>query len=77
MAEIKMPPFMRGKKQLEKIDIDWSRELSAVRIHVEYVIGKSTPFYKEFYLTTTVILLMKTLQQQLLMKWELFVSFCA
>lgn len=39
MAEVKMPPFTRGKKQLEKIDVDWSRELSAVRIHVERVIG--------------------------------------
>lgn len=39
MAEIKMPPFTKGKKQLEKIDVDWSRELSMVRIHVERVIG--------------------------------------
>ena len=39
MAEIKTPPFTKGKKQLEKVDIDWSRELSAVRIHVERVIG--------------------------------------
>ena len=29
----------KGKKQLEKLDIDWSRELSTVRIHVERVIG--------------------------------------
>lgn len=39
MAEIKMPPFTKGKKQLEKFDVDWSRELSLVRIHVERVIG--------------------------------------
>ena len=39
MAEIKIPPFTKGKKQLEKINIDWSRELSMVRIHVERVIG--------------------------------------
>lgn len=39
MAEVKTPPFTRGKKQLEKKDIDWSRELSMVRIHVERVIG--------------------------------------
>ncbi len=32
MAEIKTPPFTKGKKQLEKIQIDWSRELSLVRI---------------------------------------------
>ena len=28
----------KGKKQLKKVDIDWSRELSFVRIHVEHVI---------------------------------------
>ena len=39
MAEIKMPPFTKGKKQLEKVDVDWSRELSLVRIHVERVFG--------------------------------------
>ena len=39
MAEVKTPPFTKGKKQLEKVDIDWSRELSTVRIHVERVIG--------------------------------------
>ncbi len=43
MAEVKIPPFTKGKnfskKQLEKKDIDWSRELSMVRIHVERVTG--------------------------------------
>jgi hypothetical protein len=32
LAEVKFPPFTRGKKQLEKVDVDWSRELSLVRI---------------------------------------------
>lgn len=39
LAEVKTPPFTRGKKQLKKVDVDWSRELSLVRIHVERVIG--------------------------------------
>ena len=39
MAEIKTSPFTKGEKQLETVDIDWSRELSAVQIHVERVIG--------------------------------------
>ena len=39
LAEVKTPPFTKGKKQLEKQDVDWSRELSIVRIHVERVIG--------------------------------------
>ena len=39
LAEVKTPPFTKGKKQLEKQEVDWSRELSLVRIHVERVIG--------------------------------------
>ena len=39
LAEVKFPPFTKGKKQLEKLDVDWSRELSQVHIHVERVIG--------------------------------------
>ena len=39
MAEVKTPSFTRGKTQLEKVQVDWSRELSIVRIHVERVIG--------------------------------------
>ena len=35
MAKVKNPPFTKGKKQ----DVDWSRELSIVRIHMERVIG--------------------------------------
>ena len=27
MAEVKVPSFSRGKKQLEKVDVDWSHEL--------------------------------------------------
>ncbi len=35
MAEIKIPPFIKGKKTIGKMDVDWSHELSIVRIHVE------------------------------------------
>ena len=38
-AEVKLPPFKRGKKQLSKLEVDTSRQLSRVRIHVERVIG--------------------------------------
>ena len=38
-AEIKVPPFTRGKKQLSRIEVDRARQLSRVRIHVERVIG--------------------------------------
>lgn len=38
-AEIKVPPFTRGKKQLSRLQVDKARQLSRVRIHVERVIG--------------------------------------
>ena len=36
---MRLPPFTKGKKQLNKIDVDFARQLSRVRIHVERVIG--------------------------------------
>ena len=38
-AQVKLPPFTRGKKQLSKAQVDVSRQLSRVRIHVERIIG--------------------------------------
>ena len=38
-AEVKLPSFTRGQKQLSKLEVDSSRILSRVRIHVERVIG--------------------------------------
>ena len=38
-ASIKPPPFTKGKKQLSKFQVDNSRGLSRVRIHVERIIG--------------------------------------
>jgi len=36
MAEVKTPPFTKGERQLEKVEIDWSRELSLVRVHDQH-----------------------------------------
>ncbi len=41
-AEIKTPPFTKGKKQLSGMEVDLSRQLSRVRIHVEWVRQKYT-----------------------------------
>ena len=38
-AEVKIPPFTQGKKQLSKAEVDAARQLLHVRIHVERVIG--------------------------------------
>ena len=39
LEEVKHPPFTRRKKQLEKVEVDWSRQLSQVQIDVERAIG--------------------------------------
>ena len=38
-AEIKIPAYTRGKKQLSSVEIECARKLSRVRIHVQRVIG--------------------------------------
>jgi len=38
-AEVRLPPFTRGKKQLSKVEIDVARQFSSVRFHGERVIG--------------------------------------
>ena len=38
-GELKIPAFTKGKNQLESVDIEDTRRLAAVRIHVERVIG--------------------------------------
>ena len=57
MAEIKHPPFTKGKPQLEKKEVDWSRKLSLVRIHVEQVIGVLKQKYTIFQSTLPIRLL--------------------
>ena len=38
-AEVKLPPFIKDKKQLKKMDVDFAHQLSQVSIHVERVIS--------------------------------------
>ena len=38
-AEVKIPAFTHGKKQLSKLEVDTSCQLARLRIHVERVIG--------------------------------------
>ena len=44
-AYLKMPYFKRGKNQLSAGEVDTSRQLSNVRIHVERVIGSLKKFH--------------------------------
>ena len=43
-AILKIPSFTKGKKQLAGSEVDMSRQLSNVRIHVERVIGRIKKF---------------------------------
>uniref|UniRef100_A0A8C6UET7 DDE Tnp4 domain-containing protein n=1 Tax=Neogobius melanostomus TaxID=47308 RepID=A0A8C6UET7_9GOBI len=50
-ATLRIPHFTKGKKQLSANEVDTSRQLSRVRIHVERVIGR----WKSFKILQTVI----------------------
>ena len=38
-SELAIPAFTKGKKQLDPLDVEKTRNISKVRIHVERVIG--------------------------------------
>ena len=50
-AVLEIPTFTKGKNQLSKCEVDKSRELANVRIHVERVIGRLRKFE---YLNSTI-----------------------
>ena len=45
-AEVKVPAFTKGKKQLVGMDVESTRRIVAIRIHVEWVIGLLRNKYK-------------------------------
>ena len=45
-AEVKIPAFTKGKKQLSRIEVEQSRRIASVRIHIERVIGNVRNKYK-------------------------------
>lgn len=57
-AELVIPPFTRGKKQLSQVEVDRARQLSRVRIHVERVIGLLRNKYTILQATLPITLLM-------------------
>ena len=56
-AEVKVPAFTKGKKQLSAIEVESSRRLSRVRIHVERVIGMLRQKYTILESTLPIALL--------------------
>lgn len=57
-AEVKVPPFTKGKKQLSQVEVDSARRLSRVRIHVERVIGMIRQKYTMLQSTFPINMLM-------------------
>lgn len=45
-AEVKIPAFTKGKKQLSAFDVESTRKIAHVRIHVERVIGNIVQKYQ-------------------------------
>ena len=50
-ATIKVPTFTKGKKQLAGVEVEQTRTIANVRIHVERVIGNIRKKYQ--FLSTT------------------------
>ena len=48
-VHLKIPKFTKGKKQIAAKDVEFSRQISNVRIHVERVIGRlrNLQFYNQ------------------------------
>ena len=53
-ATVTMPAFTKGKKQLEGIEVEQTRTIANVRIHVERVIGNIRKKYKMLSTTQPV-----------------------
>ena len=57
-AEVNIPPFTKGKRQLSKVEVDAARRLSRVCIHVERVIGSIRQKYTMLQSTIPINMLM-------------------
>ena len=66
-AEVKIPLFTKGKKQLSNLEMDCSREIVRVRIHVERVIGLLKQKYTILQGTLPITLLMSNTEDGLSM----------
>ena len=45
-AKVEIPAFMKGRKQLSPLDVEETKKLANVRIHIERVIGHMRQYYK-------------------------------
>ena len=76
-AEIVIPPFSQGKKQLSKLEVDTARQLSRVRIHVERVIGLLRQKYTLLKSTLPINMIMCSQETELSMVDKIVLVCCA
>ena len=76
-APVKTPPFTKGKNQLSKTEVDNSRQLSRVRIHVERVIGGVRQKFSLLESTLPNNLIMCTSQEDINVIDKVVIIYCA
>ena len=75
-AEVKLPPFTKGKPQLTKCEVDFSRQLSCVCIHVERIIGVIRQKYTILESTLPINLIMTDPEIQSISTLDKIVFIC-
>ena len=63
-ARVEIPAFTQGKKQLGAVELEDSRKLASVRIHVERVIGQARSKYKMLHGPVPISLLMNSSEEE-------------
>ena len=73
-GQLKIPAFTKGKPQLSSLDVETTRRIASVRIHVERVVGLLQNKYKvlQSILPLGYLLQLKMVCVQLT-KWQQFV----
>ncbi|XP_077093987.1 uncharacterized protein LOC143746108 [Siphateles boraxobius] len=74
-AEVKIPTFTRGRAQLEAKDVEETRAIAHLRIHVERVIGVVRNKFKFLHTTVPVHMLVKC-EGENLMPLDKIVTVC-
>ena len=75
-AEVKVPTFTRGRVQLDAKDVEETRAIAHLRIHVERVIGVVRNKFKFLHSTVPVNMLIKC-EGENLMPLDKIVTVCA
>ena len=75
-TSLAIPPFTKGKPQLSQREVELSRKLSQVRIHVERAIGR-LKHYKILQCTPPIVLLKRPHETELCTIDKILITCCA